>query len=120
MLGRRDLTWCGNSLYRWGSREPIAEVAPDAKWPGMWRFRLLPDGSLSDMVNLSRARDAAAERAINVANKHRRSAQGASPMRRNLEDVLDVLPEPERLPAPLSPSAGATGPAGPLYPTTPD
>jgi hypothetical protein len=32
-------------------------IVPDAKWPGMYRLRL-PDGSLSAMVNLTRARDA--------------------------------------------------------------
>jgi len=34
-------------------------IAPDAKWPAMFRLRL-PDGSLSDMVNLPRAKDALA------------------------------------------------------------
>jgi hypothetical protein len=34
-------------------------IVPDAKWPGMYRLRF-PDGSLSDMVNLTRARDALA------------------------------------------------------------
>ena len=34
-------------------------VVPDAKYPGvMWRVQS-PDGSLSDMVNLTRAKDAA-------------------------------------------------------------
>ena len=32
-------------------------IVPDLKWPGMYRIRR-PDGSLSDMVNLTRARDA--------------------------------------------------------------
>ena len=32
-------------------------IVPDAKWPGMYRIRR-PDGSLSDMVNLTRAKDA--------------------------------------------------------------
>jgi len=32
-------------------------IIPDAKYPGMYRIRR-PDGSLSDMVNLTRARDA--------------------------------------------------------------
>jgi hypothetical protein len=32
-------------------------IVPDAKWPGMYRLRL-PDGSLSVMVNLTRAKDA--------------------------------------------------------------
>jgi hypothetical protein len=31
-------------------------IFPDAKWPTMFRLRL-PEGSLSDMVNLSRAKD---------------------------------------------------------------
>ena len=34
-------------------------IVPDAKHPGMYRVRL-PDGSLSDMVNLTRAKDALA------------------------------------------------------------
>ena len=32
-------------------------IVPDAKWPGMYRLRL-PDGRLSDMVHLTRAKDA--------------------------------------------------------------
>lgn len=32
-------------------------IVPDAKWPGMYRIRC-PDGSLTDMVNLTRAKDA--------------------------------------------------------------
>jgi hypothetical protein len=32
-------------------------VVPDEHWPGMFRIRR-PDGSLSDMVNLTRVRDA--------------------------------------------------------------
>jgi hypothetical protein len=33
-------------------------VVRDEKWPSMYRLRM-PDGHLSDMVNLTRARDAA-------------------------------------------------------------
>jgi hypothetical protein len=44
------------------SRRPIVigklKVVPDAKWSGMWRVQYR-DGALSDMVNLSRAKDAA-------------------------------------------------------------
>jgi hypothetical protein len=35
-------------------------IVPDPKWPGMYRVRR-PDGSLSDMVNLARAKHALAE-----------------------------------------------------------
>jgi hypothetical protein len=32
-------------------------IVPDSKWPGMFRIRR-PDGSLSDMANLTRIKDA--------------------------------------------------------------
>jgi len=38
-----------------GSLDP--RIVPDAKWPGMYRIRL-PEGSLSDMANLTRIKDA--------------------------------------------------------------
>lgn len=41
------------------SRTPMARVVPDAVWPGMWRI-VWEDGTQSDMLNLPRARDAAA------------------------------------------------------------
>jgi len=43
-------------------RKPIKidrRIVPDQIWPGMHRLRL-PDGSLSDMLNLTRAKDALA------------------------------------------------------------
>jgi hypothetical protein len=42
---------------RLSRRKP--KVVPDAAHPGMWRVRW-PDGSLSDMTNLTRAKDAIA------------------------------------------------------------
>ena len=39
------------------ARKP--KVVPDAAHPGMWRVRW-PDGRLSDMTNLTRAKDAVA------------------------------------------------------------
>jgi hypothetical protein len=55
---RSKLIWGGNSLYMSGRRKPLAGIMPDGKWPRMWRVKY-PDGTLSDMVNLSRAKDAA-------------------------------------------------------------
>lgn len=46
------------ALHYGKSRKPLAHVVPDGKYPKMWRIQW-PDGSLSDMVNLSRAKDAA-------------------------------------------------------------
>ena len=46
------------SLHYGKSTKVLAEVIPDNEYAGMWRIRW-PDGQLSDMVNLSRAKDAA-------------------------------------------------------------
>ena len=35
------------------------KIVPDSKYPNMYRI-VLPDGRLSDMLNLSRAKDTAA------------------------------------------------------------
>jgi len=46
-------TYC----FHYGSAQrPLATVVPDIQWPGMWRIEW-PDGRLSDMVNLTRAKD---------------------------------------------------------------
>lgn len=52
----RALTWKNTSLF-YGTK-CVGEIVPDEKWPGMWRIRH-PNGTLSDMANLSRAKDAA-------------------------------------------------------------
>lgn len=41
-------------IQRIGSSELAIE--PDKKWPGMWRVRM-PDGTLSEMTNMTRAKD---------------------------------------------------------------
>jgi len=46
------------ALHYGGSAKTLALVIPDDIWPGMWRIAW-PDGRLSDMVNLTRAKDAA-------------------------------------------------------------
>jgi hypothetical protein len=38
------------------TRDKFGTVIPDERYPGMYRIRL-PDGRLTDMVNLTRARD---------------------------------------------------------------
>ena len=54
--GRHCLTWSGHQLFRHGVRAPVSQIEPDETHPGMWRFRLVPDGAPSDMVNLRRGR----------------------------------------------------------------
>ena len=74
MFGRQDLIWDGSQLRLLSNRSLVlATIELDQIWPGMWRVRL-PDGYLTDMVNLSRAEDAAASLALSVLNRHREAA----------------------------------------------
>ena len=59
-----DDRWC---LYKGCDQQPLATVVPDSIYAGMYRI-LLPDGSLSDMVNLTRAKDAAIALALRSFN----------------------------------------------------
>ena len=52
-IGSRDLF----------GRKRVARVVLDGKYPDMWRVQR-PDGSLTDMVNLTRAKDAAMALAV--------------------------------------------------------
>jgi hypothetical protein len=45
-------------LHYGKSKKPLACVKPDDRYPTMWRIHW-PDGEVSDMVNLARAKDAA-------------------------------------------------------------
>lgn len=52
-----------------GKSKPLVRIVQDAKYPGrMWRV-VEEDGSLSDMVNLTRAVDAARVRAADILNR---------------------------------------------------
>jgi hypothetical protein len=61
------------ALYRGASRKPLAWVTSDPTHPGMFRVRL-PDGRRSGMLNLTRAKDAAA--AIAERGPPRRDPRG--------------------------------------------
>ena len=81
---RRGLKWRGLVLFL-GERA-LAEIVRDSTYPAtMWRFRLLPEGELSDMVNLTRVQDAAAAHAVarlngkDAAETHRRVPTGRGP-----------------------------------------
>ena len=65
LFGGQELTWRGNVL-RVG-RVKLAEIKPDDLWPGMWRV-VSPFG-VSDLTNLSRARDAALALSLAILNK---------------------------------------------------
>jgi hypothetical protein len=71
VYGRHLLTWCetpeGWALHCMGRRTALLHVIPDAVHP-MWRVRL-PDGRLTDMANLSWARDGAVAIALGALNR---------------------------------------------------
>jgi hypothetical protein len=57
MRDHHNLKWDGLQL-RLPTGRLLATIEPDAKWSGMYRVRLVGE-PLTDMVNISRARDAA-------------------------------------------------------------
>jgi hypothetical protein len=69
----QDLEWKGDQL-RLTTGRLLATVKPDPDWPGMWRVHM-PDGHVSDMVNLSRAKDAASTLALVALNLPERQRQ---------------------------------------------
>jgi hypothetical protein len=72
--GRQNLTRDGKPLRLFPGRGLVlATIKPDLTWPGLWRVHL-PNGYLTDKVNLSRATDAAASLALAVLNRHREAA----------------------------------------------
>ena len=60
IVGRSSLSWRKTGDLHdlhFGRRAPLLHIEPDATWPGMFRIGM-PDGSRTDMVNLTRAKDA--------------------------------------------------------------
>ena len=82
MYGHQDLHWKDSRLYL-GSSAIGNSITPDAKYPSMWRVRY-PDGSLSDIVNLTRARDGALCLALAVLNIRETRVAG-SPIAQNAQ-----------------------------------
>jgi hypothetical protein len=84
-----DLAWRGNDLCA-GSRR-LVSIEQDKTWPSMWRVR--QGNKLSDMVNKTRARDAARAHALDILNGAQRTRGDgftASPMRLNGEGYVQV------------------------------
>jgi hypothetical protein len=62
--------WRGLKGCTMTNTKALAHIVPDKTYPGMWRV-VRPDGSLSDMVNKTRAKDVAwrlAENAVYLGN----------------------------------------------------
>ena len=61
-------------LYYGNNRNPLLTVERDSEYTGMYRIRF-PDGGLSDMANLTRAKDAAVALALKSLNSGDSGAQ---------------------------------------------
>jgi len=57
-ISAHQMTWRGNELFWQGSRHPVLCIEQDSTYSTMWRIRK-PDGTLTNMVNRTRAKDAA-------------------------------------------------------------
>jgi hypothetical protein len=106
VIESNELTWRktahGFVLHRQNRGRALLAVVPDDTYLGMWRVRL-PDGRLSNLTNISRAKDAAVSIALAILNHHQKSNRDirseASPARRN------------RSPLPWAPSDRSKSPA---------
>ena len=85
-LDTRTCRWrqTGNEWHRLIVRRVIARVAPDARWPKTNRV-VLADGFVSDLVDLTRAKDAAlslamVKKAPRRRRKPRRSRSTTNPL----------------------------------------
>jgi hypothetical protein len=99
IYGRKDFTWHehpdGWALHAVGHQSAIVHIVPDGTWPGMWRIRH-PDGQLSDMANLTRARDGAIAVAMRLLDPRKRGEQrapAASPIR--VPGRAGIYPHPD-------------------------
>ena len=81
VYGNRHLSWRGNNLVL--NNKTIVAIVPDKTYPQMYRVRL-PDGQLTDMVNRTRARDAARGLALAILNRQE-SDVAASPIAQNVQ-----------------------------------
>jgi hypothetical protein len=102
-VGSRDrLRWRHTSdrrllLCHRRGRNPLVTLEPDSKCTGMYRIRF-PDGGLSDMVNLTRAKHAALAFALQALNcKTQETPPDASYVRQKRSAVPNTRRTSKRL-----------------------
>src|SRR5262245_30336891 len=71
----RDLQWRGDWLCL--RQRKIVQIVRDQQYPSMWRIRL-PDGTVTDMLNRSRVRDATRSVALTVLSVQERAQSRAT------------------------------------------
>ena len=97
---RGDFTWRRLPDGSWalhveGRRGAVLHVVRDDTYPQMWRVRDR-DGRLSDFVNLTRAKDAAASIAIGILNRPRATASSSAEIAR-LGPIISAIQARRRL-----------------------
>jgi hypothetical protein len=96
MIETIDLKWQkddrGFALHLRQAKSPLSWVVPDATYAGMWRIRH-PGGRLTDMMSLTRAKDAAVSVALGALNPKRTTERAAQRPRR-LVQVAGALSAP--------------------------
>ncbi len=92
IIGRDRLTWRkdGVRLLLYHGSNLLASVEPGAKYPILYRIRY-PDGHLSDLVNFTRAKDAACCFALRSLNSRPKAKPvGSPPAREEAGAVRDI------------------------------
>src|SRR5215472_7260866 len=89
VFSRADSNWHKQpnqtlALYAAGHRTPLLHIAPDRKYPNLWRIHAL-NGRVSDLANLSRAKDAGMACALSVLNQKADMSAPRSPPMRQIE-----------------------------------
>jgi hypothetical protein len=94
-INSQRLRWVGDELVY--GRRTLLRIERDGIYPEMWRVRL-PEGSLTDMVNRTRAKDAAVSIALSFLEVSETLSE-APPTAPNefqvLSDLEAVLASPE-------------------------
>jgi hypothetical protein len=111
MKDRSHLNWTRGAkcfaLHVGRSRKPLLHVVSDNQWPHMWRIRHR-DNSVSDLLNLTRAKDAAQSHALaelGAREVGKRTAQ-VLPMRFSDQPVSGDSGHPAETPPRRSRTAG--------------
>jgi hypothetical protein len=63
---RLQFKWVGTRVFK--GAKLMSEIVPDQTYPGMWRV-VLPDGTLSDMYNITWAKEHAVMEATRAYRK---------------------------------------------------
>jgi hypothetical protein len=88
-INSQRLTWVGDELVY--GRTTLLRIERDRIYPEMWRVRV-PDGGLTDMVNRTRAKDAAVSIAHRLLDMSESLSEAPPTAPNDLEALSDLEP----------------------------